>query len=313
MVGSEIILPAILFMFVAMAAYFLLNRYQPYQQTVRRRLAELGSDSHASSQDMDERKVLAEPQGGFSALLEGIRPILLADSDDAAKLFQKAGTYDDHLPKRLLRTRLILAIIPFALVFTLGQFETVSIAQAAFLASAAAAVGFYAPIWWLKRSIKKRHIKLGKALPDFLDLMIVCLEGGLSIPDAMRRVTEELQLAHPILAMELRIVQQDIELGASLDVALRKFGLRAEYDGIRILASFIRETQRFGTNITEALRQHSDMLRTEAENRAEERAQKAAVTILLPTLLLLFPAMFVVLVGPAVIQIKEAFAGRILP
>jgi tight adherence protein C len=140
--------------------------------------------------------------------------------------------------------------------------------------------------------------------------MIVCLEGGLSLQETIRRVSDELRVAHPALASELVSVQRDIELGATVDQALKRFAMRTDYEAVRTLSTFIREAQRFGTNITDALRSHADMLRSQREQTAEESAQKAAVKILLPTLLLIFPATFVVIVGPAVIQIHEAFAAK---
>jgi tight adherence protein C len=173
-----------------------------------------------------------------------------------------------------------------------------------------AGFGSILPSLWLDRAIARRQILLRKSLPDFLDLMIVCLEGGLSLQETIRRVSDELRLVHPVLAVELNIVQRDIELGATVDQALKRFAARADYEGVRTLSSFIREAQRFGTNITEALRNHADMLRSQREQIAEEKAQKAAVKILIPTLLLIFPAIFVVAVGPAVIQIQEAFAAK---
>jgi len=97
---------------------------------------------------------------------------------------------------------------------------------------------------------------------------------------------------------------------SSVDQALKRFSARTDFEGVRTLSTFIRESQKFGTQITEALRNHADMLRSQREQSAEETAQKAAVKILIPTLLLIFPAIFVVLVGPAVIQIQEAFASQ---
>jgi tight adherence protein C len=175
--------------------------------------------------------------------------------------------------------------------------------------SLAGGFGSIAPSLWLDRAISRRHLLLRKSLPDFLDLMIVCLEGGLSLQETIRRVGDELRIVHPALAFELSIVQRDIELGATVDQALKRFANRSDYEGVRSLSTFIREAQRFGTNITEALRNHADMLRSQREQAAEENAQKASVKILLPTLLLIFPAIFVVLVGPAIIQIQEAFTS----
>jgi tight adherence protein C len=163
---------------------------------------------------------------------------------------------------------------------------------------------------WLDKQVARQHLLLGKSLPDFLDLMIVCLQGGLSLQETIRRVGDELRLAHPTLAFELSIVQRDTDLGASIEQALKRFAARSGYEGVRTLSTFIREAQRFGTNITEALRSHADMLRSQREQVAEESAQKAAVKILLPTMLLIFPAIFVVAVGPALIQIQQAFAGK---
>jgi tight adherence protein C len=140
--------------------------------------------------------------------------------------------------------------------------------------------------------------------------MIVCLEGGLSLQETLRRVNEELQLAHPVFAAELSVVQQDIDVCASPDQALKRWAARTDFEGIRTLSTFIRESQKFGTQITDALRNHAEMMRSQREQCAEENAQKAAVKILIPTLLLIFPAIFVVLVGPAVIQIQQAFAAK---
>jgi len=95
-----------------------------------------------------------------------------------------------------------------------------------------------------------------------------------------------------------------------VDQALKRFATRTDYEAVRTLSTFIREAQRFGTNITDALRSHADMLRSQREQAAEESAQKASVKILIPTLLLIFPSTFVVIVGPAVIQIHEAFAAK---
>jgi tight adherence protein C len=166
------------------------------------------------------------------------------------------------------------------------------------------------PGLWLDRSIVKHHLQLRKSLPDLLDLMTVCLEGGMSLQATIRRVAVELQIAHPALSLELATVQRDIELGATVDQALKRFAVRTDYEGVRTLSAFIREAQKFGTNITEALRSHADMLRSQREQSAEENAQKAAVKILLPTLILIFPAIFIVAVGPAIIQIQEAFAAK---
>jgi tight adherence protein C len=174
--------------------------------------------------------------------------------------------------------------------------------------ASASAVGMLLPSFWLESRIRRRHSMFRHSIADFLDLMIVCLEGGLSLQGTVQRVSDEMQIAHPELAFELSIVQRDIALGATIDAALRRFADRTGFEGIRSLATCVRESQRFGTQLSNALRVHADMLRSQRENAAEEQAQKAAVKILIPMLLLIMPAVFVVLAGPAAIQIQQAFA-----
>jgi tight adherence protein C len=203
--------------------------------------------------------------------------------------------------------RLMLTAVPPIVALAAGLTGLIRMELALLAGCILGGMGTVLPGLWLDRVAARRHIKLRTALPDFLDLMIVCLEGGLSLQETIRRVSDELRLAHPELAVELGIVQRDIELGATVDQALKRFAARSDYEGVRSLSTFIRETQRFGTNITEALRSHADVLRNQREQAAEECAQKASVKILLPTLLLIFPAIFVVLVGPAAVQIYQAF------
>jgi tight adherence protein C len=166
-------------------------------------------------------------------------------------------------------------------------------------------IGLFLPHIWLERRRRKRHLILRRALPDFLDLVIACLGGGLSVQAALKHVAEELRIAHPELSTELQVVTGEIQLGRTLDSALAQFAARTGLDELRTLCSFVHQTTKFGTTITDALAQLAEMLRIQREQRAEELAQKAAVKILFPTLLFIFPTVFVVLAGPAAIQIRD--------
>jgi tight adherence protein C len=222
----------------------------------------------------------------------------------------KAGIYDLAMTSKFLAAKLLMIVVPLAISLVIALTSPLRFDVVLLSGCMLSALGAILPGLWLDRQVAQRHRMLRRSLPDFLDLMIVCLEGGLSIQESVRRVGDELQLAHPSLATELSIVQRDIEFGSSVAQALKRFAIRTQYEAVRRLASFVREAQRFGTNLSQALRLHSDMLRMQREQAAEEAAQKAAVKILLPTLLLIFPAIFVVLVGPALIQIQEAFAVK---
>jgi tight adherence protein C len=291
--------------------YLIARMFDPHQVHVRARVNELLETSGRSGA---REATAAAPANAYTpAVLEILQRAVPLRSVDRSTLQQRLITAGLHGPAAmpwLLAAKGFLVIIPPAAATIAGLCGYVPIDMAALGGCAAGGIGALLPTFWLDRRVAKRHLLLRKSLPDFLDLMIVCLEGGLSLQETIRRVSDELQLAHPTLAAELGIVQRDVELGATIDQALKRFAQRTEYEGVRTLSTFIRESQRFGTNITEALRNHADMLRSQREQAAEEAAQKAAVKILLPTLLLIFPAIFVVLVGPALIQIQEAFAAK---
>jgi tight adherence protein C len=148
-----------------------------------------------------------------------------------------------------------------------------------------------------------------RALPDALDVLVICLEGGLSLPGSIRRVSHELRTTHPLLASELNIVQREIQLGRSAGESLHQMGLRTDLEEVRTLASVITQAERFGASLVKSLRVHADTLRQTRQQRAEEMAQKAAIKILFPTLLFIFPAIFVVILGPAAFQIMEAMSS----
>jgi tight adherence protein C len=237
---------------------------------------------------------------------------LLPDSDQDRKKYQlrlvHAGIYNSSALSAFFAAKLILMILPPCIGIIVGLLGFADLRMAALVGCGIGGLGMFLPSCWVDRRIRARHSVLRRSLADFLDLMIVCLDSGLSIQAAIQRVSDELQIAHPLLAGELGIVQRDIELGATADAAIRRFADRSGFDGIKLLSSFMRESQRFGSALSEALRVHADMLRVQREQYAEEQAQKASVKVLLPTLLLILPAVFVVVAGPAVIQIQSAFS-----
>src|SRR5262249_19575625 len=154
----------------------------------------------------------------------------------------------------------------------------------------------------------KRQTSLRRALPDALDVLVICLEGGVSLAGALKRVARELKGAHPMLAEELLIAEREVQLGRTTGDALRPFGERCDWEESRGLASVINQAERFGASLAKALRVHADSLREKRLFYAEERAQKAVIKILFPTLFCIFPGIYLVVLGPAVIQIIDMFA-----
>lgn len=174
----------------------------------------------------------------------------------------------------------------------------------------ASCIAYLLPGLWLRRRKARRLRILNRSLPDFLDLLVGCVEAGLSLEGALQRVSLEFGFAHPLLGQEIARIQAEIELGATPDRALANSAERTGADVLRTLSAVCQQSRRFGSRISTALRTHADMLRNDREHAAEEAAQKAAVKLLFPTLLCLFPATFVVLAGPAAIQIAENFTGK---
>jgi tight adherence protein C len=304
-------IPFVCFCGIAAATYALLTVFDPYWLRVGSRVSELhrSNGSFHKTQSANIRKAVTS----HSFWLEAAKRLISYRTTGRPQLRQrlaKAGIYHHAAPSWYFASKLLMMILAAVAAVGVGAAGYLRMDLTVLAACVAAGFGSIVPSLWLDRAIARHHLLLRKALPDFLDLMTVCLEGGLSLQETIRRVSDELRLAHPALAVELSIVQRDIELGATVDQALKRFAARTDYEGVRTLSTFIREAQRFGTNITEALRSHADMLRSQREQAAEENAQKAAVKILIPTLLLIFPAIFVVAVGPAVIQIQQAFAAK---
>jgi tight adherence protein C len=170
--------------------------------------------------------------------------------------------------------------------------------------------GMMAPEFWLSSVVKRRQRKLRQALPDALDMLVLCLEGGISVAGALQRVSSEMRRAHPLLAEEMGTMENEIQLGMSVGEAVKSFATRSDLKEAHELASVLLQSERYGSSIVKPLRLHSDLARQERYRRAEEIAQKAAVKILFPTLLFIFPAVFIVILGPAAYQMANMFSHR---
>jgi tight adherence protein C len=219
-----------------------------------------------------------------------------------------AGFYGRKTLPIFLGVKLILIVLPAAIGLSLGSIGVLPTTEALLGGACLGIAGMIGPSFWLDGRKKKRQTTFRRALPDALDLLVICLEGGLSLPGSLKRVGSELRTAHPVLSLELGIVQREIQLGHSPGEALQKMGVRTDLEEIRGLASVIAQAERFGASLVKSLRVHAETLRLKRQQRAEEMAQKAAVKVLFPTLLFIFPAVFVVILGPAAFQIMEQLA-----
>lgn len=168
-------------------------------------------------------------------------------------------------------------------------------------------IGAVIPEIWLLSRISARQHRLRRGLPDALDLLVICVEAGLGLDQAMVRVSQELKVVHRELSDELQMVNLEMRVGKSRIEALRELARRTGLDDIKSLVAMLTQTERFGTSISQSLRVHSDDLRTRRRQRAEELSAKTSVKMVPPLVLFIFPALLIVIIGPAALIIIRQF------
>ncbi len=167
--------------------------------------------------------------------------------------------------------------------------------------------GFLAPDFWLGKRIEKRQKKLTRGLPDVLDLLVICMEAGLSLDQATARSAEELRTSQPEICDELTVVVLEQRAGRARSEAWKNMSERTGVESLRNLVSMLVQTEQFGTSIAKMLRVHSDTLRVQRVQMVEEMAGKTSVKLVFPLVLFIFPALFLVTLGPAAIMMADSF------
>lgn len=193
--------------------------------------------------------------------------------------------------------------VALPVVVGLGTIALLGSPRGLLVGSFLAIAAYLLPGMALGRLITKRQQSIANGLPDALDLIIVCVEAGLSLDQAVLKASEELSLSHRALADELQQVTNEVRAGKPRMEAFRNFAERTKVDDVRALVAMLIQTDRFGTSIAQSLRTHADTSRTVRRQRAEERAAKLGVKLVFPLVFCLFPAMYVVTLGPGAIRI----------
>jgi tight adherence protein C len=170
-----------------------------------------------------------------------------------------------------------------------------------------AAIGYLLPGLWLARRTAQRQRLIQNGLPDVLDLFIVCIEAGSSLDQAIVKSSDEIAISHPALADELKLVTTETRSGKPRLEAFKNFAARTKVDDVRALTAMLIQTDRFGTSIAQALRTHAETARIQRRQRAEERAGKIGVKLVFPLVFCLFPALYVAILGPAVVNYIRYF------
>ena len=176
-----------------------------------------------------------------------------------------------------------------------------------YVALLGAAVGYVVPSMWLGRKTALRQKQIRNGLPDALDLMIVCIEAGSGLDQALVKTSDELDISYPQLAEELRLITTEIRAGKPRLEAFKNFASRTKVDEVRSLVAMLVQTDRFGTSIAQALRTHAEVSRTKRRQNAEERAAKIGVKLVFPLVFCLFPGLYIAILGPAVVDYVRIF------
>ncbi|MFA5866279.1 MAG: type II secretion system F family protein [Phycisphaerae bacterium] len=298
---------------VALISYSFINSKVQHRELVTRRLRDMnetGTRKQKSSSEDSTRKwfrekaapLLAKPVGTKSATDQSTLKIKLAN----------AGFRKENAGTIFLASKTICGggLLVLALVLCLSAGLS---AQKVFgFTVFAGGLGFLLPDLWLRLAASSRGEKICHGLPDCLDLMVVSVEAGLGLDAALMRVSQEMGKVHAELAEEFILVNMETQMGLTRAEALTNLAIRTGIQELKSLSAILIQAEKFGTSIATALRNHAESLRTKRRQQAEERAAKTAVKLIIPLILFIFPAIFVVLAGPAVLKLMQVFSSGIL-
>jgi len=253
------------------------------------------------------RKMSANALDSLKGVMGGLAPDKERKAQPKIKrLLTYAGYRRDNAPRIYRGAKIFLSMVLFALYIPLGLWMNQSAAAILLLGVLAALAGYLVPDYWLNYSARRRQREIVRHLPDSLDLMVVCVEAGLGLDAALARVANEMRLTSRALSSEFLLVTQETKAGKPRSEALRDLTTRTGVEDLSTLVAMLVQTDRLGTSVAQALRVHADSVRTRRRQRAEEAAAKTTVKLVFPLVLCVFPALLVVVLGPALVTIIRA-------
>lgn len=304
------VLPLIVFGAIVAGAWALMSALQRRTSAVEERLNRIKpgggnseSDMYSAGDDKAQRfGALKEAIASLGGAVEGGSDL---EKDKLRLKLTQAGFRNENAPLiynglRILFVLLMLLPSAGTLMYLKGMTR-----ETLLYSIGAAGIGFYIPqiALWIVGSGRKKEIFL--TMPDALDLLVVCVESGLGLDAALRKVTEEMKDHAKTISSEFALANMQLQMGRPRREVLHDLGVRTGVDDMKALAAILIQADRFGSSIAQALRVQSDSMRTRRRQIAEEKAAKTAVQLIFPLVLFIFPAIFVVLVGPAAIQIQK--------
>jgi tight adherence protein C len=300
---------------VACGAWLLLEIIAKSAPRAEQRLEEFRDPSRRRGEAAGARGV-TKRSDGMARLLEMAsprmaKPLQPKTEAEVGKLRAKlnyAGFRGESSPSIFLGLKTICLGVGFVAGGGTMYFTKGATTEALMYTVSIAGIGFYLPnfvLWFLKKS-RQDNIFFG--LPDALDLMVVCVEAGLGLDQAMRKVSEEMKKTYAVIAEEFGLCNLQLQMGRPRNEVLHELGARTGVDDLKALSAILIQADKFGSSVAQALRVQSDSMRVRRRQMAEEKAAKTAVKLIFPLVLFIFPAIFIVLVGPAAItMINEMF------
>ncbi len=274
-----------------------------YRETITARISsainpQLRRQKSLKTTILDTREVLE----GVVERFEKVVPRSEAETGVVQERLVRAGFRSESAQKAFYGAK-VLTPLTLLVIVLLTPFGRSNI----FFAIAAAGIGFLAPDFVLGKMISNRQTKVRRGLPDVLDMLVICVEAGLSLDQATARTAEEMRHSQPVLSDELSMVALEQRAGSARADAWKHLADRTGVDVVRNLVSMLVQSEQFGTSVAKTLRVHSDTLRTKRVQEIEEKAAKLSVKLLFPLVFFIFPSLFVVVLGPAVIMMAESF------
>lgn len=311
--SSEELTPVLVFFAIMAGVFWLLSSISNRNSLAEERLERIGRPKSLVEIEMNQMESKQRFKGlkdAFSNLGTVMEPQSELEKNALRVKLANAGFRSENAASIFLGIRvfsLLAFLIPALFFFILKDGFTLKTIQWTGIMLAA---GFYLPTIVLNFLKSSRQKEIFLTLPDALDLLVVCVESGLGLDAAMRKVTEEMKDHAKVLCEELSLANLQLQMGRPRREVLHDLGVRTGVDDVRSLAAILIQADRFGSSIAQALRVQSDSMRTRRRQLAEEKAAKTAVQLIFPLVLFIFPAIFVVLVGPAAIQIQKNLLSK---
>jgi tight adherence protein C len=274
--------------------------------SVRRRL---NMPTNTASEEAARNNVRVDIQTLIGPVAQWLIPSSHIESNKTMRQLAYSGFRSPNaLPMFYFIKAALFILLPVIALFVVRWFPELTSQQVLWTAILAAVFGLFAPNSVLNQFESSRLKRLRDGFPDALDMLVVCVESGLGLSAAIQRVADEIGVSHPELAIELAVVNAETRAGVDRAKALKNFADRSGIEDIRGLVSMLIQAMRFGTSIADTLRVYSEEYRDKRQQKAEESAATIGTKLIFPLVLCLFPAFFIVAIGPAVIRLVDAFS-----